>query len=56
VEQPEIALAVFIKHGGTEGAPAVRAAQQILEHYFKTAPAAEEAEAAEAESEATAQE
>jgi len=41
VEQPEIALAVFIKHGGTEGAPAVRVAQQILEHYFKTAPAAE---------------
>lgn len=33
-EQPEIALAVFVRHGGTGGATAVPVARLILEQYF----------------------
>lgn len=33
-ENPEIALVVFIKHGGTGGASAVPVAEKILESYF----------------------
>ncbi len=33
-ENPEVALVVFIKHGGTGGASAVPAARKILENYF----------------------
>jgi penicillin-binding protein 2 len=33
-EKPEIALVVFVKHGGTGGTIAVPIARRILEHYF----------------------
>ena len=38
VENPEIALAVFVKHGGTGGTTAVPVARQILEQYFNIEP------------------
>lgn len=34
VEEPEIALAVFVRHGGTGGTTAVPVTRQILEQYF----------------------
>ena len=37
VEEPEIALAVFIRHGGLGGATAAPAARDILEFYFGAA-------------------
>ncbi len=37
-DNPEIALAVFVKHGGTGGTTAVPVARQILEQYFNIMP------------------
>ncbi len=41
-DHPEIALAVFVKHGGTGGTTAVPVARQILEQYFNVVPEAPE--------------
>ncbi len=41
VDEPEIALAVFVKHGGTGGTTAVPVARVILEQYFGLSPTAE---------------
>lgn len=38
VEDPELALAVFVKHGGTGGTTAVPVARQIFEQYFQIEP------------------
>lgn len=43
-DNPELALAVFVKHGGTGGTTAVPVARQILEQYFDIIPEGPEEE------------